>query len=53
MKHLLRLVSLKHLTATPGRTIATIIGIALGIAVVFAIDVVNGTVMASFRSTIE
>jgi putative ABC transport system permease protein len=47
------LVSLRHLTATPGRSIATIIGIALGIAVVFAIDVVNGTVMASFRGTIE
>jgi putative ABC transport system permease protein len=53
VKHLLRLVSLRHFSATPGRTIATIIGIALGIAVVFAIDVVNGTVMTSFRSTIE
>lgn len=53
MRHLLRLVSLRHLSATPGRSIATIIGIALGIAVVFAIDVVNGTVMSSFRSTIE
>jgi putative ABC transport system permease protein len=53
VRHLLRLVSLRHLTATPGRTIATVIGIALGIAVVFAIDIVNGTVMASFRGTIE
>jgi len=53
VKHLLRLISLPHFRETPGRTLATVIGVALGIAVVFAIDVVNGTVMASFRSTID
>ena len=53
MKHLWRLVSLRHLQAARTRTLLTLLGVALGIAVVFAIDLVTGSVMSSFRETIE
>src|SRR6185295_10543716 len=45
--------SLRHLKNARTRTLLTLFGVALGIAVVFAIDVVNGSVMTSFRKTIE
>jgi putative ABC transport system permease protein len=53
MRHLLRLVSVRYLRAAPGRTLLTLLGIMLGVSVVFAIDVVNTTVMGSFKSTID
>jgi putative ABC transport system permease protein len=53
MRHLLRLISLRYLRATPGRTLLTLFGITLGVAAVFAIDIVNGSVKGSFRSTID
>ncbi|MET0388649.1 MAG: FtsX-like permease family protein [Polyangiales bacterium] len=53
MRHLLRLISLRYLLASPGRSLLTLFGILLGVSVVFAIDVVNSSVMASFRGTID
>jgi len=53
MRHLLRLISLRYLRAAPVRTVLTLFGILLGVSVVFAIDVVNSSVMGSFRSTID
>jgi putative ABC transport system permease protein len=53
MRHLLRLISLRYLRAAPVRTLLTLFGILLGVSVVFAIDVVNSSVMGSFRSTID
>ena len=53
MRALLRLVALRYLNASPGRTILTLFGILLGVAVIFAIDVVNTSVMASFNATID
>jgi putative ABC transport system permease protein len=53
MRHLLRLISVRYLRAAPGRTFLTLFGIMLGVAVVFAIDIVNNTVGGSFRSTID
>ena len=53
MRHLLRLVALRYLKATPARSFLTLFGILLGVAVIFAIDVVNTSVLASFRGTID
>lgn len=53
MRHLLRLISLRYLRAAPVRTLLTLFGILLGVSVVFAIDVVNSSVMGSFRATID
>jgi putative ABC transport system permease protein len=53
MRHLLRLVSLRYLRAAPARTFLTLFGILLGVSVVFAIDVVNGSVKGTFKSTID
>ncbi|HVO30117.1 MAG TPA: FtsX-like permease family protein [bacterium] len=53
MKHLLRLVALRYLKASPARTLLTLFGILLGVAVIFAIDVVNRSVLESFHETID
>jgi putative ABC transport system permease protein len=52
LRHLIRLVSIRYLKLAPGRTLLTLSGILLGVAVIFAIDIVNGSVMASFRGAI-
>jgi putative ABC transport system permease protein len=53
MRHLLRLISLRYLRAAPVRTTLTLFGILLGVSVVFAVDVVNSSVLGSFRTTID
>jgi putative ABC transport system permease protein len=53
VRHLIRLVTLRYLRSAAVRTLLTIFGIVLGVAVVVAIDVVNGSVMTSFRGTID
>jgi putative ABC transport system permease protein len=53
LRHLLRLISLRYLRASPTRTLLTVLGILLGVSVVFAIDVINNTVASSFRATID
>jgi putative ABC transport system permease protein len=53
VRHLIRLLSVRYLKVAPGRTLLTLFGILLGVAVIFAIEVVNGSVMAAFRGTID
>lgn len=53
MRHLLGLVSLRHMRAARGRALLTLLGIMLGVSVVFAIDVINTSVMQSFRATMD
>lgn len=53
MRHLIRLITVRYLRAAPTRTLLTIFGIVLGVSVVVAIDVVNGSVMASFRGSVD
>jgi putative ABC transport system permease protein len=53
MLHLMRWISLRYLRAAPGRTLLTLFGISLGVCVVFAIDVVNTSVVGSFKNTID
>ncbi len=53
MRHLIRYVALRHMRAAPGRTLLTLLGIVLGVALVFAIELVNGSVLASFRQSID
>jgi putative ABC transport system permease protein len=53
MLRLLRVISWRHLRRHRLRTSLTFLGIALGVAVIFAIAVVNRSLASSFRSTIE
>lgn len=53
MRALLRLVAWRYLKASPARSLLTLFGILLGVAVIFAIQVVNTSVMASFNRTID
>jgi putative ABC transport system permease protein len=53
VRHLVRLIAIRHLKAAPGRTLLTLSGIALGVAVMFAINLVNASVMSSFRHTMD
>jgi putative ABC transport system permease protein len=53
LHQLLRLISLRYLRVAWGRSLLTLFGITLGVAVVFAIDVVNTSVMHSFRGAID
>jgi putative ABC transport system permease protein len=53
MRHLLRLISLRYLRGAPDRSFLTLFGIMLGVAAIFAIDIVNGSVKHAFRNTID
>ncbi len=53
MRHLIRLISLRYLKTAPARTLLTLVGIMLGVAVIFAIGAVNGSVVAAFRNAIQ
>ncbi|HUK40723.1 MAG TPA: ABC transporter permease, partial [Candidatus Acidoferrales bacterium] len=53
MLRLLRFISWRHLRGHRLRTALTFLGIALGVAVIFAIAVVNRSLASSFQSTIE
>jgi putative ABC transport system permease protein len=50
---LLRLVSLRHLSLSPLRTILTVFGVAVGVATLIGIAAINRAVMGAFRSTID
>src|ERR1700712_455002 len=47
---LFRLVVLRHLLGSAGRSSLTVLGIVLGVAVVFAIELVNASVIGALRS---
>ncbi|HET8938580.1 MAG TPA: FtsX-like permease family protein [Polyangiales bacterium] len=51
MTKLIRLVVLRHLLRSPGRSSLTVLGIVLGVAVVFAIELANASVIAALRSS--
>ncbi len=51
--NLLRLVSLKHIRHQKARTIIALFGIALGVATMVAIDIVNASVLRSFEESIN
>ena len=53
MLRLLSFISWRHLRRHRLRTSLTFLGIAFGVAVIFAIAVVNRSLASSFRSTIE
>lgn len=53
MLRLLRLISYPQLRAGWGRSLLVIGGIATGVALIVAIDVINASVLAGFRRTIE
>src|SRR5574341_55005 len=50
---LLRRVSLKHVRHQKARTIIAMLGIALGVATIVAIDIVNASVLRSFEDSIN
>jgi putative ABC transport system permease protein len=50
---LFRLVSIPQLRATWGRTLLVVGGIATGVALIVAINVINSSVLDNFRDTIE
>ena len=50
---LLRRINLRHLGSKKLRTALTIAGIAAGVALMFSINVINATLLSSFRSSIR
>jgi putative ABC transport system permease protein len=52
VRHLVRLVLLRYLSAARGRVTLTVLGIVLGVAVVFSISLVNASVLGAFRESI-
>src|SRR5688500_5979606 len=53
MRHLLRLVSLRHLSLAPLRSTLTVLGVAVGVATTVGIVAVNGSVVEALRPTID
>ena len=53
MLHLLRLVSLRHLSGAPLRSGLTILGVALGVATMVGIASINGSVLKAFRAMVD
>jgi putative ABC transport system permease protein len=53
MLRLLRFISWRHLSRHRLRTVLTLLGIALGVAVIVAIAMVNRSLVSSFQSTID
>jgi putative ABC transport system permease protein len=53
MGALLRLIGLRQLRARPGRTALAFAGIALGVALVLAIQLINRATLAALRQTVE
>jgi putative ABC transport system permease protein len=53
MLRLLRQMSVPHLRASWGRTVLIVGGVTTGVALIVAIGIINTSVLASFRRTIE
>src|SRR5512147_2077728 len=53
MRALLRLVGLRNLAARPARAALAAGGIALGVALVVAIQLINGSTATALRRTVE
>lgn len=52
MRHLIRHISLRYVRAAPGRSLLTVLGVVLGVAVMFAVQVVNTSVLGTFRRNV-
>src|SRR5438094_9704742 len=53
MLALLRLISLRHLSRSPLRTLLTVLGVSVGVATLIGISAINRSVLSAFRSTID
>ncbi len=53
MRELVRLVSLRHLVRDRRRTLLSVTGVALGVAVLVAIRLANHTAFEAFRSSVD
>lgn len=53
MLFILRVISLRHLVGSPGRSFLTLFGITLGVAVIFATQTINRSVMTSFHDAVD
>jgi putative ABC transport system permease protein len=53
MTRLTRWISLRHFWEEPGRTLLTLLGVALGVAVFLAIRLANASALASFSATVD
>jgi putative ABC transport system permease protein len=51
--HLIRILALGQMLRSPARALMTLAGVALGVGLVFANDVVSTSVNASFRRSVE
>jgi putative ABC transport system permease protein len=53
MWHLIRLISFRHATGAPLRTLLTVLGVAVGVATVVGVMAINRSVLNAFRSTVD
>ncbi|HYV44284.1 MAG TPA: FtsX-like permease family protein [Myxococcaceae bacterium] len=53
MLWLVRLISIRHLLLSPLRSALTVGGVAVGVATLVAVTVINRSVMQAFRSTVD
>lgn len=53
MRHLLRLISVRHLRGAPLRSFLTVLGVAVGVATMVGVTAINRSVLDAFRSTID
>lgn len=53
MLWLIRLISIRHLAHSPLRSALTVGGVAVGVATLVAVAVINRSVLTAFRSTVE
>ncbi|HLL52574.1 MAG TPA: FtsX-like permease family protein [Myxococcaceae bacterium] len=53
MRHLLRLISLRHLAQSPLRSVLTVLGVAVGVATMVGVTAINRSVLDAFRSTVD
>jgi putative ABC transport system permease protein len=53
MNHLLKLITLRHITSEKTRTLLTLTGIALGVALFISVRLANESILYAFRETID
>ena len=53
MLNVLRFIALRHLSARPGRSLLTMIGVTLGVALYVAISLVNRATLSNFEQSVE
>ncbi|MCI0529534.1 MAG: ABC transporter permease, partial [Nitrospira sp.] len=53
MKHLLKLITLRHITSEKTRTLLTLAGIVLGVGLLVSVRLANESILHAFRGTIN